>query len=96
MAWGRCVQGLLQSSCCEPLLWGTAIARLFPPSAEPSTFIFVFPSLIGSTLPLESNERAELKQTQSVRGGLGEDVWGHCRGAMGSSWYPHAQPREVW
>lgn len=26
-AWRRCVRGLLRSSCCERLLWGTTIAR---------------------------------------------------------------------
>lgn len=81
---GSCVRGCCEaaaaSACCGALPLLARLARLFPPSAEPSTFIFMFPSLIRSTLPLQSNERAELKQTQSVREGPGKDVWGHCKG----------------
>lgn len=78
-AWGA-VSKAAASACCGALPLLARLARLFPPSAEPSTFIFMFPSLIRSTLPLQSNERAELKQTQSVREGPGKDVWGHCKG----------------
>lgn len=78
-----CCEAAAASACCGAPPAPAPLARLLPPSAEPSTFIFVFPSLIRSTLPLSSNERAELKQTQSVRGGPGRAVWGHCRGITG-------------
>lgn len=79
-----CCEAAAVSACCRVLPSPACLARLFPPSAEPSTFICVFPSLIRSTLPLSSNERAELKQTQSVRGGPGRGGWGMAEAPWGA------------